>query len=84
MAKQQVKPMHEATNQTSEALQLLITPAVWIRKELLFPIFGLSTEAVRKYRDRGIWLEEKQWRTDPANVIVYNRLEIEKWMAGHP
>lgn len=84
MAKQQVKPMHEAINQNSEALQLLITPAVWIRKELLFPIFGLSTEAVRKYRDRGIWLEEKQWRTDPANVIVYNRLEIEKWMAGHP
>ncbi|MEJ5864927.1 hypothetical protein [Pseudomonas farsensis] len=84
MAKQQIKPIHEATNQTKEALQLLITPAVWIRKELLFPIFGLSTEAVRKYRDRGIWLEEKQWRTDPANVIVYNRLEIEKWMAGHP
>lgn len=84
MAKQQVKPMHEATSQTSEALQLLISPAVWIRKELLFPIFGLSAEAVRKYRDRGIWLEEKQWRTDPANVIVYNRLEIEKWMAGHP
>lgn len=84
MAKQQVKPIHEASNSTTETVQLLITPAVWIRKELLFPVFGLSTEAVRKYRDRGIWLEEKQWRTDPANVIVYNRVEIEKWMAGHP
>lgn len=84
MAKQQIKSIHEASNSTTETVQLLITPAVWIRKELLFPVFGLSTEAVRKYRDRGIWLEEKQWRTDPANVIVYNRVEIEKWMAGHP
>jgi hypothetical protein len=84
MAKPQVKPIHEAIKQSAEAVQLLITPAVWIRKELLFPVFGLSTEAVRKYRDRGIWLEEKQWRTDPANVIVYNRVEIENWMAGRP
>lgn len=84
MAKPQVKPIHEANKQPTEAVQLLITPAVWIRKELLFPVFGLSTEAVRKYRDRGIWLEEKQWRTDPANVIFYNRIEIENWMAGRP
>lgn len=84
MAKPQVSPINEAGNTRSERLQLLISPATWIRKELLFPIFGLSTEAVRKYRDRGIWLEEKQWRIDPANVIVYNRVEIEKWMAGHP
>lgn len=50
----------------------------------IVPVFGLSTEAVRKYRERGIWLEEKQWRTDPANVIFYNRVEVENWMAGRP
>ncbi|MCU1722402.1 hypothetical protein [Pseudomonas sp. 5P_5.1_Bac1] len=84
MAKQQVSSVNEVPPKAGETLQLLISPATWIRKELLFPIFGLSTEAVRKYRERGIWLEGKQWRTDPANVLVYNRLEIEKWMAGHP
>lgn len=84
MAKHQVKSIDTVNDEQPGKLQFLITPSTWIRKELLFPVFGLSTEAVRKYRDRGIWLEEKQWRTDPANVIVYNRVEIEKWMAGHP
>lgn len=84
MAKQQVKNANEANISPAEPLQLLISPATWIRKELLFPVFGLSSEAVRKYRSSGLWLEDKQWRVDPANVIVYNRLEIENWMAGRP
>ena len=59
-----------------------ITPGAWFRQDLLYPVFGLSTEAVRKYRSRGIWLEGKHYRTDPANVLVYNKEAIEKWMAG--
>ncbi|WP_080769402.1 DNA-binding protein [Pseudomonas fluorescens] len=51
---------------------------------MLYPVFGLSTEAVRKYRSRGLWLEGKHYRTDPANVLVYNKEAIEKWMAGQP
>lgn len=61
-----------------------ITPAAWFRQELLFPVFGLSTEAVRKYRGNGLWLEGRHWRRDPAKRIVYCRSEIEKWMAGKP
>jgi hypothetical protein len=50
----------------------------------MYPVFGLSSEAVRKYRSKGLWLEGKHWRWDPANVIVYNRAAIERWMEGKP
>lgn len=68
----------------AEKLEFNITPGAWFRQDLLYPVFGLSTEAVRKYRSRGLWLEGKHYRTDPANVLVYNRDAIEKWMAGQP
>jgi hypothetical protein len=68
----------------AEKLDLYITPGAWFRQDLLYPVFGLSTEAVRKYRSRGLWLEGKHYRTDPANVLVYNKDAIEKWMAGQP
>ena len=63
-------------------MEFFITPGAWLRRELLPPTFGISTEAARKYRSSGKWLEGRHWRWDPANVIVYNRSEIEKWMAG--
>lgn len=59
-----------------------ITPGAWFRQELLFPVFGISSEAARKYRSGGQWLEGKHWRKDPANRIVYSRREIEGWMGG--
>lgn len=68
----------------AEKLDFQITPGAWFRQDLLYPVFGLSTEAVRKYRSRGLWLEGKHYRTDPANVLVYNKDAIEKWMAGQP
>ena len=68
----------------AEKIDLRITPGAWFRQDLLYPVFGLSTEAVRKYRSRGLWLEGKHYRTDPANVLVYNKEAIEKWMAGQP
>jgi hypothetical protein len=68
----------------AEKLDFQITPGAWFRQDLLYPVFGLSTEAVRKYRSRGLWLEGKHYRTDPANVLVYNKEAIEKWMAGQP
>lgn len=68
----------------AEKTDFQITPGAWFRQDLLYPVFGLSTEAVRKYRSRGLWLEGKHYRTDPANVLVYNKEAIEKWMAGQP
>ncbi|MDD1014791.1 excisionase family protein [Pseudomonas rubra] len=57
-------------------------PGAWFRQELLVPIFGISTEAARKYRTAGLWLEGTHWRRDPANRIVYNKRSIENWMEG--
>lgn len=61
---------------------IVIQPAKWVRQELLFPIFGISPEAARKYRASQQWHEGKHWDRDPANRIVYNREAIERWMAG--
>ncbi len=41
----------------AEKLDFHITPGAWFRQDLLYPVFGLSTEAVRRYRTRGLWLE---------------------------
>ncbi len=62
--------------------QFAIVPAKWVRQELLFPVFGISPEAARKYRGSGQWHEGKHWDRDPANRVIYNREAIEKWMAG--
>lgn len=63
--------------------QSWVAPGLWFRQNLLESIFDISKEAARKYRSNGLWLEEKHWRTDPANRIVYNRVEIENWLGGH-
>ena len=60
----------------------VIHPAKWVRQELIFPIFGISTEAARKYRASGQWHEGKHWDRDPASRFVYNREATEKWMSG--
>lgn len=75
---------HETPHaQARRAKELIaIQPAKWVRQELLFPIFGISPEAGRKYRSTGQWHEGKHWDRDPANRIVYNREAIEKWMVG--
>ncbi|MNC48846.1 hypothetical protein D3C75_979870 [compost metagenome] len=59
-----------------------IVPGLWFRQELLQTTFGISTDAARKYRTKGLWLEGKHWRIDPANRIVFNRNEIEAWLGG--
>lgn len=66
----------------AEKLEFGIIPAAWFRQELLFPVFGISTEAARKYRTGGHWLEGRHWRKDPANRIVYSRDAITSWMGG--
>lgn len=67
---------------TSDKDPMMVYPGEWFRQELLMPTFGISTEAARKYRSGGLWLEGKHWRWDPANRIVYSRKAIEAWMEG--
>lgn len=54
----------------------------WVRDRLLFPLFGITPEMARKYRERGTWLEDKHWRFDPMRRVVYNPSEIENWFEG--
>ncbi|MEE1922875.1 excisionase family protein [Pseudomonas sp. 148P] len=84
MAKSTVVPIDIKQAEPATKHEFFINPANWVRQELLFPIFGLSTEAARKYRTNGLWLEGRHWRWDPANRVVYNRSEIEGWMEGKP
>jgi hypothetical protein len=65
-------------------IQPLITPADWIRGNLLLPVFGITSEAARKYRERGIWLEGLHFRKDPVGQYVYSRPAITNWMGGKP
>ncbi|MFD2641139.1 MULTISPECIES: DNA-binding protein [Pseudomonas] len=71
----------------AKKIQLTPTPdtvrSSWVRQELLPVIFGISTEAARKYRSQGKWLQGKHWRRDPANRVVYNTIEIELWLGGN-
>ncbi len=73
---------NDTTPPPSSRQQFAIVPAKWVRQELLAPIFGISTEAARKYRGSGQWHEGKHWDRDPANRVIYNREAIEKWMSG--
>ena len=56
--------------------------AEWFRPSLLQPTFGITAEAARKYRERGVWLEGKHYRRDPLGMYVYNRNAITAWMGG--
>ncbi len=64
----------------AEKLDFRITPAEWFRGNLLAPIFGISSEAARKYRERGVWLDGKHYRKDPMGKYVFNRQAISNWM----
>ena len=65
-----------------EQMAVPVNAGKWVRDRLMMPLFGITPEMARKYRERGVWLEEKHWRKDPSGRIVYNRLEIENWFEG--
>lgn len=56
-----------------------ITPAKWVRPNLLSSIFGITAEAARKYRERGQWLEGTHF-TQKGRNYWYNRFAIEAWI----
>ncbi len=68
----------------AEKIQPLITPADWFRGNLLPAVFGITSEAARKYRERGQWLEGVHYRKDPMGQYVYNRQAITDWLGGRP
>lgn len=59
-----------------------LAPAKWVRPNLLPVLFGINPDQARKYRERGIWLEERHWRYDPLHRVVYSPKAIEAWFGG--
>lgn len=66
----------------AEKFEVLHNPAVWVRGSKLPVIWGITPEAGRKYRERGLWLEGKHWCRDPAGRIAYNVAAINDWFGG--
>lgn len=64
-----------------EHIHVHVEAGEWFRQELLEPVFGISTEAARKYRSR-FWPEGKLWRMDEAGRIVYCKKAINDWLGG--
>lgn len=54
----------------------------WIRSCLIPQTYGISEDAARKYRDRGIWQEGVHWKKDPVGRIVYSTKNIDQWFAN--
>lgn len=62
----------------NDALKSTYT-ANWIRPSLLPKIFGITAEAARKYRERGLWLEGKQFKRVGRNYW-YSCSQIDAWL----
>lgn len=60
---------------------IAVIPGAWVRVELLWPVFGISSNAASNYRRSGTWSEGTHFKKDPANRYVYNTKRIEEWLA---
>ncbi len=83
-AAEQLKPPATLAGQAKLALvsNIGITPAKWVKGFVLYPLFGLTSQAAQKKRDRGVFLEGKHWRYAPDKTVMYNWKEIESWYDG--
>ena len=63
-----------------EHAAVAVTPARYVTVELAATITGLSEGAVRKRIERGIWLENREWRKGPDNRIWVDMKGVEKWV----
>lgn len=56
--------------------------STWVHHSKITALTGFTYEQIKKYRQRGVWLQEKHWRFNPVGSVVYNRYEIDNWNAG--
>lgn len=54
----------------------------WVNHKKMTALTGFTYDQMRKYRERGHWLEGKHWKFNPVRTIVYNPAEIDKWSEG--
>lgn len=54
----------------------------WVNHKKMTDLTGFTYAQMKKYRQRGHWLEEVHWRYNPVNTIVYNPRKVDEWNAG--
>ncbi|MYL27554.1 MULTISPECIES: excisionase [Halomonadaceae] len=55
----------------------------WIKAKLYAQISGITTEAQKKKRQRGEWLEGVHWITAPDGGIMVDWRAIDAWVEGN-
>ncbi|QIL69593.1 excisionase [Diaphorobacter sp. HDW4B] len=58
----------------------VITAARFVTVELAAVMTGLSAGAIRKRIERGVWLENKEWRRGPDERVWIDTKGIEAWV----
>lgn len=66
---------------TTNNIVHLIQHGEWVAKPVIISMYGFSDDLLKKYRCH-FWLEGKHYKKNPANTIVYNPTEIDRWNQG--
>lgn len=62
--------------------ELTAISAKWVHHSIVTRVIGYTYDQIAKYRQRGVWLEGKQWRYNPLGKVVYNLKAIDDWNEG--
>lgn len=65
-----------------ETVNNSVIASKWVNHKKMTALTGFTYDQMRKYRERGHWLEGKHWRYSPVKTIVYNPIEIDNWIEG--
>ncbi|MAY41716.1 MULTISPECIES: excisionase family protein [unclassified Neptuniibacter] len=63
---------------TANAIATLLPK--WVKTSKYVEISGFSSEALKKKRLSGIWIEGVHWKTGPDKNVYYNWREIDGWV----
>ena len=63
------------------SINVYVQSGEWVQDAIIKAMFGFTDDQLKKDRS-GQWLEEREWRKNAANRIVYNVQAINNWMAG--
>jgi len=59
----------------------VIAPARFVTIALYATMCGKSEGALRKYIERGIWLEGREYKRDKMNMVWIDTKGVERWVA---
>lgn len=58
----------------------IVSAARFVTVELAATMTGLTQGAIRKRIERGVWLENKEWRRGPDERVWIDTKGIEAWV----